>query len=81
MHELSLCRAIIDTLQQSAIEHDFERVKVVRLEIGPLAAVDSEALRFAFNIATADTLAAGATLEIEAIDAGNAMRIKDLEVE
>lgn len=64
MHELSLCQAIIDTLQQGATEHHYSRVKGVRLEIGPFAAVDEEALRFAFGVARENTLAAGAWLEI-----------------
>jgi hydrogenase nickel incorporation protein HypA/HybF len=64
MHELSLCRALLDTLEQGAAEHGYRRVTGVRLEIGPFAAVDAEALRFAFEVARADTLAAGAWLEI-----------------
>lgn len=113
MHELSLCNAIIETLRQGAEEHGYERVKGVRLEIGPFAAVDAGALRFAFDIATTNTLAEGAWLEIlsppaiarcsvcarevvieqrfdpcphcgaQALEliSGDAMRIKDLEVE
>ena len=64
MHELSLCMAIIKTLQQGAGEHSYSRVKGVRLEIGPFAAVDAQALRFAFEVASGDTLAADAWLEI-----------------
>ena len=64
MHELSLCKAIIETLQQGATEHDYRRVKGVRLEVGPFAAVDPEALRFAFEVATQQGIAAGAWLEI-----------------
>jgi len=64
MHELSLCRAIIETLQSEAARHDYRRVKGVRLELGPFAAVDAEALRFAFEVASTRTLAAGAWLEI-----------------
>ena len=64
MHELSLCQAIIETMQQGAAEHHYETVKGVRLEIGPFAAVDEAALRFAFDVAKENTLAAGARLEI-----------------
>lgn len=113
MHELSLCKAIFDTLEQGAAEHGYRRVRGVRLEIGPFAAVDAEALRFAFEVASAETLAAGAWLEIltpralarcgncgrevelvqrfdpcphcaaHALEllSGDALRIKDLEVE
>ena len=64
MHELSLCRAIIERLQQGAEQHGYSRVTGVRLEIGPFAAVDEAALRFAFDVATHHTLAAGAWLEV-----------------
>lgn len=64
MHELSLCRAILDTLEQGAAGHGYRRVKGVRLEIGPFAAVDHGALRFAFDVAKSGTLADGAWLEI-----------------
>jgi hydrogenase nickel incorporation protein HypA/HybF len=64
MHELSLCKAILDTLEQGAAEYGYQQVKGVRLEIGPFAAVDAEALRFAFEVTQANTLAAGAWLEI-----------------
>jgi hydrogenase nickel incorporation protein HypA/HybF len=64
MHELSLCKVILETLERGAQEQGYTRVKGVRLEIGPFAAVDPEALRFAFEVASAQGLAAGAWLEI-----------------
>jgi hydrogenase nickel incorporation protein HypA/HybF len=41
---------------------------LVRLEIGRLAQVEPEALRFCFEVVTRDTLAAGARLEILTLD-------------
>lgn len=64
MHELSLCHSIVEILQQQANLHNFKRVRVVRLEIGPLAAVAPEAMAFGFDVATRGTLAEGAILEI-----------------
>lgn len=64
MHELSLCHSVVEILQQQANLHNFARVRVVRLEIGPLAAVAPEAMTFGFDVATRGTLAEGATLEI-----------------
>ncbi len=43
---------------------NFTRVKGVWLEIGPLAGVELEALRFGFDVVTRDSLAEGAALEI-----------------
>src|SRR5690554_6139227 len=51
MHELSLCRSLIDLLQQQAAVSHFSRVKQLWLEAGPLAAVEPEALKFAFTAA------------------------------
>lgn len=69
MHELSLCNAIIETLQQEAEAHNYQRVTRVRLEIGVLATVDVQALRFAFDIASEKTLAQGALLDIISLPA------------
>ena len=64
MHELSLCESILNSLQESAREHKFERVKRVVLEIGKLSTVEIEAMRFAFDAVKRSTLAEDAQLEI-----------------
>ncbi len=64
MHELSLCRTLIEQLQQQAERHQFNRVKQLWLEAGPLAAVVPEAMTFAFEAASHGTLAQGARLHI-----------------
>ncbi len=64
MHELSLCRALIELLQQQAELNRFTRVKQLWLEAGPLAAVVPEAMAFAFEAASHGTLAEGAQLHI-----------------
>ncbi len=79
MHELSLCRGILRTLERSAVDEGFVRVLRVRLRIGPMAAVDERALRFSFEVAGRGGLAEGASLAIEPGE-GNEMRIIDLEV-
>ena len=67
MHELSLCAGIVDVLREQARTHDYARVKTVRLEVGELAGVEVEALRFGFDVAARGTLADGATLDIVAV--------------
>lgn len=67
MHEMSLCRSILQTLEEHAQRKRFSRVRQVRLEIGALAGVEIHALRFGFEAVTRDTLAEGATLEIIAV--------------
>ena len=64
MHELSLCRALIDQLQQQAAVSGFSRVTQIWLEVGVLAAVVPEAIQFGFEAASHGTLAQGAQLHI-----------------
>lgn len=66
MHELSLCRHILDIINDhvSSSLKSCNCVKKVVLEIGQLAAVDKAALSFSFDIVTKNTVADGATLEI-----------------
>ena len=64
MHEISICENILETLEEQAKAQAFSQVEVVRLEIGPLAGVELEALRFGFDVVMEGTLADGSTLEI-----------------
>ena len=64
MHELSLLEGMIQGLQEEARDRGFGRVHQIRLDVGRLAGVDVEALRFAFGPATEGTLAEGAELVI-----------------
>jgi hydrogenase nickel incorporation protein HypA/HybF len=64
MHEMSLCEGILDILQTQAAAQHYARVRKVTLEIGPLAGVEVEALRFAFDVVAEGTLAEAAELEI-----------------
>lgn len=64
MHEMSIAEGIIQVLEDQAREQSYTKVKTVWLEIGPLAMIESEALRFCFEAVTRDTLADGATLKI-----------------
>ncbi len=67
MHEMSLCREIADLVQDAARREGFRRVLAVHLEIGKLAAVEPQALRFCFDVVTRGGPADGARLEIESI--------------
>lgn len=65
MHEMALAESILSTLQEQARRHDYARVRTVWLEIGPLASVEEQSLRFSFDVVVKGTLADGARLEIE----------------
>jgi hydrogenase nickel incorporation protein HypA/HybF len=64
MHEMSLCEGVLQVLEEHARSQGFHRVKRVWLEIGALAGVDAQAMRFGFDAVMKGTLAQGARLEI-----------------
>ncbi len=64
MHEMSICESIVSVIEQQAVAQSFSRVKRVRLEIGPLAGVELEALRFSYDVVTKGGIAEGSALEV-----------------
>lgn len=67
MHELSLAVQLVQTAEDAARAAHAKRVTAVVLRVGVLSGVAEDALRFAFDVATADTLLAGATLDIRRV--------------
>jgi hydrogenase nickel incorporation protein HypA/HybF len=65
MHELSLALSLLDGISRTAEEQGIERVTAVHLRIGALSGIARDALAFSWDVATADTLAAGSELRIE----------------
>ncbi len=65
MHEMSLAEGIIGLVQDAARAHAPCAVRTVRVEIGALAAVECEALRFAFDVVKRGSVADAAQLDIE----------------
>ena len=61
MHELSLATAIVDACTDRAAG---ARVVRVRLEVGQLAGVMPDSLRFCFDVCARDTVVEGAALDI-----------------
>ena len=68
MHEMSLMAGMMEIIQGEARAQGFVRVTKVVLEIGQLAGVEAEAMRFAFDVCTEGSVAEGAELEIEATE-------------
>ncbi len=64
MHELSLAENIVQLIEKAAGIQSFTQVKTVWLEIGQLACVEQESLRFFFAAVTQDGIAQQAKLEI-----------------
>ena len=64
MHEMALAEEVLQIVQDAAWRKGFRQVRTLRLEIGRLSSVEPEAMRFCFEVAARDSLAAGARLEI-----------------
>jgi hydrogenase nickel incorporation protein HypA/HybF len=64
MHEMALAESVREIVDATARRNGARRVAAVRLEIGALAAVETEAMRFAFDVVKRGSLADGARLEI-----------------
>ncbi|MGB4673713.1 MAG: hydrogenase maturation nickel metallochaperone HypA [Azovibrio sp.] len=67
MHEMSLAEGILQQVEDTARREGARQVRTVVLEIGALASIEVEALRFCFDAVTRNSLAAGATLEIQTL--------------
>lgn len=63
MHELSIAASIVETLGRE-LAGEPGRVRSVRVEVGVLSGVVPDALRFAWDVASAGTRLEGAALEI-----------------
>jgi hydrogenase nickel incorporation protein HypA/HybF len=67
MHEVSLMEATLEIALAQARQHRAQRIHALKLRVGEQSGVVPEALRFAFDIVVAGTLAEGASLEIESV--------------
>jgi hydrogenase nickel incorporation protein HypA/HybF len=76
MHELALMEDLISVILESSGR---ARVQVVRLQIGPHAGVDVDALRFCFDVCAQGTNVEGAVLDIEPLG-GQELKLKEVEV-
>jgi hydrogenase nickel incorporation protein HypA/HybF len=64
MHEMSLAESVREIVDETARTQGASRVTAVRLEVGALAQVEVEALRFAFDVVMRGSTAHAARLEI-----------------
>lgn len=62
MHELSLCRSLLNILTVHSAKLGFKHIKGIYLEIGMLAMVEKSALQFNFDILKKHTIAEQAFL-------------------
>jgi hydrogenase nickel incorporation protein HypA/HybF len=64
VHEMSLAEGMLQIVEDTAKSNAARRVTAVWLEIGTLAQVEREALRFCFDAVSRGGVAEGARLEI-----------------
>ncbi|PLX44364.1 MAG: hydrogenase maturation nickel metallochaperone HypA [Hyphomicrobiales bacterium] len=61
---MSIAEGIVQVLEDQARVQNYSRVEKVWLEIGPMAGIELDSLRFCFGAVTRGTLAENAALEI-----------------
>ena len=64
MHELSLAESVLQIIEETAVTKGFRQVRSVVLEIGQLATIEADAMRFCFDAVVRGSVAEGALLEI-----------------
>ena len=64
MHELAVCQALMEQVENIAFGEQATQVTAIHLGIGPLSGIESRLLEQAFSIARAGSIAAAAELVI-----------------
>jgi len=67
MHEYAIAQALVEQIEKVARENNAGTVRRVVVQIGKLRGVVPEVLRWGFEVAAHDSLAAGVAVEIEEI--------------
>ena len=80
MHELSIAVNIVDIASEEAQRLRARRVEAVHLKVGALSGVAKEALLFAWELASEDTVIAGSRLAIQDTP-GRELEVTALEIE
>lgn len=66
MHELSICRSIVDIVSRHAAGRE---VRAVHLQVGQLRQIVPDTLVYCWGLMNADSPLAGSTLQVESIPA------------
>lgn len=67
MHEVSLMQNMLTIVEEAASRENAGRVDSIHLRIGEMAGINIDSLRFAFDVLSKESVAAGAELDIEAV--------------
>lgn len=80
MHELSLCKSIMEIIDAKSKENNFEKVKDIVIEIGGYSCVEKHALEFAFDVVAKGTVAENASITFIDVLESHDVQLKELEV-
>lgn len=69
MHEVAIMSEALRLAEEAATSAGARPIVRIRLRVGTLSGVVEDSLRFAFDVVSHETLAAGAKLEIERVPA------------
>lgn len=69
MHELSIGQALLEQVEAVAVKEEASAVVRIVIVVGALSGVDPDALRAVFPLVAEETVAEGAELIIEQVDA------------
>jgi hydrogenase nickel incorporation protein HypA/HybF len=69
MHEMTIAMNIVDIVCQKATDEKAHKINSVELEIGDLSGIMIDSLKFCFEAACKNTIASGAELNINEIEA------------
>lgn len=67
MHEMSIVSGVLKIVEQQALAGGATTVNSIELEIGELAGIELESLRFCYEVARKKTMARGAELIIQSV--------------
>ncbi|GAC1416045.1 MAG: hypothetical protein NVSMB5_05880 [Candidatus Velthaea sp.] len=67
MHELGVALSLLDGIDEASSRAGAPRILAVHVRVGALSGVSADALQFAWDLATEDTVAAGARLVVESV--------------
>ncbi len=65
MHEMALAEGVLQIIEDTVRDQNCNKVETVWLEIGELSHVEPEAMRFCFEAVVKNTIAEGASLQID----------------
>ena len=68
MHEYSIARALLDTVEKEARARGAKRVRRLRVKIGELSGVEADLLAAAYEVCRDGSICAGADLEIRTVE-------------